>query len=338
MSSEEVRRRRPTVLLLFGLASAFVAAVALGAVRIPLGETIRILIGAGPVEPASAHQTIILSLRLPRAMMATVTGASLAISGALLQGLFRNPLASPYLLGLASGASTGAAIALLLGAAGTFLLPLGAFGGALGATFLVAALSATGPRGGSSLFVILAGVAVGSLFSAVTSLVVFLAAGSDRALDVVFWMMGGLGRSTWQSVSIAGGALALALAASSLFARPLDILSIGEREARHLGVSLSALRYGLIAVTALATGASVAFVGTIGFIGLVAPHAARLAFGPEHRRVLPYSAILGATTLLVADTLARVALAPAELPVGIVTSFFGVPFLLFLLWRGRRSL
>jgi iron complex transport system permease protein len=320
------------------LVIAFALSMILGAVQIPLSHVTRVLLGFGaPSASVSGGERIILtSLRLPRSLLAMIAGGGLALAGALMQGLFRNPLADPYLLGVASGASTGAAIMLLAGLSGPVLLPLGAFGGALLAAGLVLALVRVRGRHQEALNVILAGVAIGSLFSAVTTLVVFRLAGRDRALELIFWMMGGLGRSTWPAVAVAGGVILAVGGAALLFGRELDALLLGDREAEHVGVSLARTRFIVIVMAALITATPLAFVGTIGFVGLVTPHLVRLAVGVHHRRLLPLSALAGASLLLAADIVARVAVAPAELPVGVVTAFFGVPFFLFLLWRGAQ--
>jgi iron complex transport system permease protein len=320
------------------LVVCFALSMIWGAAKIPLSHVTQVFLGFGaPSSSVSGGERVILmSLRLPRSLLAMIAGGGLALAGALMQGLFRNPLASPYLLGVANGASTGAAIMLLLGLGGPLLLPLGAFGGALLAAALVLGLVRVRGRYQEALTIILAGIAIGSLFSAITALIVFRLAGSDRALEVVFWMMGGLGRSTWPAVLVSGVVVLVLGAAALPYGRELDALLVGEQEAEHIGVPVGRTRILIIVMAAMMTAAPMAFVGTIGFVGLVTPHLVRMAVGVRHRSLLPLSALAGAVLLLAADTVARVAVAPAELPVGVVTAFFGVPFFLFLLWKGVR--
>jgi iron complex transport system permease protein len=324
------------ILLLLALGVLLIVALSVGAARVPIGRVAYILAGLESATDSipQSERIIVLSLRLPRAVMAILAGASLALSGALLQGLFRNPLASPYLLGVAGGASTGAALVLLLGVGGALLLPVSAFLGAMTAALLVLGLGSICRRHRADLITILAGVAVGSFFSAMTSYLVFRSAGSERAVDIVFWMMGGLGRARWGGIGLTGAALLVFGSAALLLSRDLDVLLLGDREAEHVGVPLRRVRVIAVLIASTLTAIPVSLVGTIGFVGLVAPHVVRMGVGVHHRYLLPLSALSGGVMMLAADTIARTALAPAELPVGIVTAFLGVPFFLFLL--GRR--
>jgi len=311
-------------------------AVSIGPTPIPFSHIAREFLSSSTGALTTSQRAIITGIRAPRAVMAAVAGFALAISGALMQGIFRNPLASPYLLGTASGASTGAAVIILAGASGSVLLPAGAFAGALFATLLVYVVARYSRASLNSTVLILAGVTVGSLFSAITSYLVFRSAGSERALDIVFWIMGGLGRAGWKGVIISAAiVLPLSLVASTLY-RELNALNLGNETALRVGVAVSTVRYLVLISATLITASVVAFVGTIGFIGLVTPHAVRLLVGPDHRYVVPTAGFAGATLLILADILARTAAAPAELPVGIVTAFFGAPFFLLLIYTRRK--
>jgi len=306
-----------------------VAALVIGPVTVPLRDAFGSLFG-GHVE-SPIHRVIVSHLRAPRATLGLLVGAALAVSGAVMQGLFRNPLASPYVLGVASGASTGAALAILLASSSVLYLPLGAFAGASAAVLVVYGL-ARGRRGRTSTFVLLlAGVAVGAFFSAITSFLLYLSSGAEKLTDVLFWIMGGLGRATWTSVWVLAPIVAIGIAAVLFFARDLNALALGEEGASHVGVRPGALIGWLLLVSTTLTAAAVAMAGTIGFIGLVIPHMLRLLVGPDHRRLIPVSALAGGCFLLWSDMVARTAFAPAELPVGVITAFLGAPFFLYLL-------
>ena len=270
-------------------------------------------------------------------MLGFLVGAALSVSGAAMQGLFRNPLASPYVLGVASGASTGAAVAILFGSSLPFLLPLGAFGGAAVAVLIVYNLARGKDRRTSIFTLILSGVAVGALFSALTSFLIYLGSGGERLPDVLFWLMGGLGRANWTGVAILGPIAVLGIGGVLFAARDLNALSLGEEGAFHVGVDPDSLYRWLLGLTTVLTAAAVSMAGTIGFVGLVIPHAMRLLAGPDHRSLVPLSGIAGGCFLVWADVAARMALAPAELPVGVITAFLGAPFFLYLLrTRGAR--
>jgi iron complex transport system permease protein len=270
-------------------------------------------------------------------LLGLLVGSALAVSGAAMQGLFRNPLASPYVLGIASGASTGAALAILFASGSVLILPLGAFVGATAAVLIVYGLARGRDRRTSIFTLILAGVAVGALFSAVTSFLIFLSSGGEKLSDVLFWIMGGLGRANWPSLAILTPIVAVGIAVVFTFARDLNALSLGEEGAHHVGVNPDTLYRWLLGTTTLLTAAAVAMAGTIGFIGLVIPHVMRLLVGPDHRRLLPVSALAGGCFLVWSDMAARTVFAPAELPVGVITAFLGAPFFLYLLkTRGAR--
>lgn len=277
---------------------------------------------------------IVWELRLPRVLTAAAVGAGLAVAGAVMQAITRNPLADPYLLGLSSGASLGAVAVLLLGAA--VLLPLAAFLGAmlaLGLTLLLASsLGAITPSR-----TVLAGLAVSSLASAITSLVIFWTVTGDSYREILGWLLGSLAGARWPEVTIAVIAVVIAGVPILLTGRLLDAFAFGDVSAASLGVNVSATRWGLLAASALLTGAMVSVSGSIGFVGLILPHAVRLIAGPGHRALLPLSALVGAIFLVWADTAARTLFEPRELPVGIVTAIIGAPIFALLLAR-RRSL
>jgi len=280
---------------------------------------------------------LLLDVRLPRIALALIGGAALATAGTSFQGAFRNPLADPYLLGVSAGAGLGATIAIVwkpLESLGIYGLPLLAFIGAALAAFLVYRLATFGGRTGTASL-LLSGVAVGSTLTAIMS---FLMVATERDLHtVIVWLMGGLGAASWMKVWITLPVVVGAFVFTWLNARRMNLLLMGEERARELGVDSQRTRRNLIIVASLTTAAAVSFTGLIGFIGLMVPHIMRLLVGPDHRRLLPASALFGAVLLLVADTVARSVLAPAEIPVGIITAVSGGPFFLYLL-RTRRGL
>jgi iron complex transport system permease protein len=284
-----------------------------------------------PLSPL--RDGIVWELRLPRILTGAAVGAGLALVGAIMQALTRNQLADPYLLGISSGASLGAVTVLLLGAA--VFLPLAAFAGALLA--LGATLALAGAFGRiTPTRTVLAGVAVSSLAAAVTSFVIFWVATGDAYREVLAWLLGSLAGARWEAVLIAGGAIVVLGIPLALTGRILDAFTLGDTTASSLGVPVQGVRWGLLAASALLTGALVAVSGSIGFVGLVLPHAVRLLAGPGNRALLPLSALVGAVFLVWADTLARTVFEPRELPVGIVTAIVGAPVFAALLIR-RRS-
>lgn len=325
------------------LALAFWLSLALGPVSLPLRDTLQALlrllgVPVGGAELAQA-ELILGQIRLPRTLLGLAVGAVLAVCGVAMQGLFRNPLADPGLVGVSSGAALGAAIALVVGAGqlpevfAPYLLSICAFAGGLGVTSLVYRL---GRRDGqtSVTTMLLAGIALTALAGAAIGLFTYLA--DDRTLrTLLFWNLGSLNGASYARL----WPLLLVSVAVALWlprrARALNALLLGESEARHLGFDVARLKRELVFCTALGVGAAVAAAGLIGFIGLVVPHLIRLLVGPDHRVLLPASALAGASLLLLADLLARLALAPAELPIGIVTALLGAPFFLYLLLRGR---
>ena len=325
------------------LAVSAPVAIGLGPVPVAPGTVARIVAAhlAGGVEVTwtPSEDSIVWLVRAPRVLLAAVVGAALAVSGVALQALVRNVLAEPYLLGVSSGASTGAAVTILFGASagvGASSLTGSAFAGALAATAIVFALAGIGGRI-TSVRLLLSGVAVGYVLTAATSFLIFASDTPEGARAVLFWLLGSLARADWSAVGVAGGLLAAALAVLLLWARRLDALVLGDDTAHALGSPPARLRAQALAVVALCVGAAVAVSGGIGFVGLVVPHVARLCVGGVHRRLLPVAALLGAVFLVWADVVARTAFAPRELPIGIITAVLGAPFLLFLVRRVRSA-
>ncbi len=337
-----VRGRRLGRWLLWGLGllllASIIVGIMVGPVMIPARSVVAGLIHAPDDSVSAIHRIIVRQIRLPRVLLGVLVGSALAVSGAAMQGVFRNPLASPYILGLASGASAGAAVAILFVSGSLIFLPLGAFIGAAVAALAVFRLARSPDGRTSILTLILAGVAIGALFSALTSFLLFLSSGGEKLSDVLFWIMGGLGRASWTSVAVLSPVVVAGIAAVLYFSRDLNALALGEEGAHHVGVNPELLYRWLLVLTTVLTASAVAMAGTIGFIGLVIPHVMRLLIGPDHRRLIPASALVGGCFLIWSDMAARTVLAPAELPVGVITAFFGAPFFLYLLRTRGASL
>lgn len=311
-----------TGLLLLGLGFALSA----GSVSTSVGDLMTVLAGGGdPVQRA-----VILELRLPRALAALCTGAMLALAGALMQVLLRNPLADPYVLGVSGGAAVAVLLGMLAGLGAT-LLNAAAFGGALLSVLVVFGI-AHGRGGWTPTRLLLTGVVMAAGWGALISLLLALAP-SARLPGMLFWLMGDLSQAS--TPYLAWLALALALALGWALARPLNLLARGELQASALGVNVGPLRITVYLLASLLTAASVTIAGSVGFVGLVVPHLVRMVVGSDHRRLLPAAALAGAALLLLADTLARTVLAPRQLPVGVLTALLGVALFLFLLHRGR---
>jgi iron complex transport system permease protein len=323
--------------LVAALGVAFVAGAAFGAVPVAPVEVVRALLRALRGLALSPDQAVIWELRMPRVLLAALVGACLAGAGVLYQALFRNALADPYILGVSSGAGLGAALALAIGGLGTislFAVPVSAFLGAM-ATIVVVAAIATRRRVMDTLSLLLAGVAVSYTLSALTSFV--LVVRREQMSRIVFWMMGGLQAATWQQVAIVTGMLAFGLAVPLFFTRELNIILLGDERAGELGVDVERFKRIVLAAASLLVSAAVSVSGLIGFVGLMTPHMARLVLGPDHRLLLPASVLSGAIVMVLADLVARVALAPVELPVGIVTALAGGPVFVWLLLRSRTG-
>lgn len=345
------RQRRGRVVLIglmLLLMVALLAGVGIGAVPISPSQVVTILLEKLMGQPVldvpyeTRQAAVLLTIRLPRVLLGVLVGAGLAVSGAAIQGLFRNSLAAPGLIGISSGATLAAVTVIVLGATvleglsqvlGRFTLPLAAFLGGVVTTWLIYKLS---NQSGTTQVatMLLAGVAINALSGAVTGILTFMAT-DEQLRSITFWSLGSLGGASWQSLSAAAPLILIPLLAIPFLAQPLNALLLGEAEAGHLGIHVERVKRWLVLWVALAVGASVAVSGAIGFIGLVVPHLLRLTVGPDHRLVLPGSALLGAALLLASDLLARTIVVPAELPIGIVTSLMGGPFFLWLLLRNR---
>jgi len=335
------RRRAPLpVLLLVGvgvLVATVLVTVTIGPADLAVGEVARSIathVGLDVVPVSPLHDAIVWDLRLPRVLTAAAVGAGLALAGAVMQSLTRNPLADPYLLGLSSGASLGAVAVLVVGVA--VLLPVAAFAGAMAALVATLALA----RSNGTLTpgrAVLAGLAVSQLAAAGTSFVIFWTATGDSYREILSWLLGSLAGATWASVAIAGIAVLVVGSVVVLAGQRLDAFAFGDTAAAALGIDVDRTRWALMTLVALLTGAMVAVSGAIGFVGLVLPHAVGALTGPAHRRLLPVAALAGAVFLVWADTLARTVFDPRELPVGIVTALIGVPVFAVLLRRGRGS-
>ena len=296
----------------------------------------------GHSEP-SQIQSIIMDIRLPRIILALLVGSVLAILGAVMQGLFRNPLADPSLIGVSGGASVGASIvivtaggAMLSPLAGLSMVALGAFiGGVI--TTLVVYRVATSSLGTSVTTMLLAGIAIGAIAGAFNSLLSYF---SDNQMlrQISVWQMGNLGGANWQKASLMAAVSLIIFSLLPSHAKSLNAFLLGESEARHLGIDVQRIKRQLIFLTALGVGVSVALAGLIGFVGLVIPHMVRLLIGPDHRALLPASALAGASLLLIADSIARVVVLPAELPTGILTALLGAPFFVMLLLKQRGEI
>jgi iron complex transport system permease protein len=288
---------------------------------------------------------VIYNIRLPRMLLGVLIGAALAVSGLLMQGLFRNPLADPGLVGVSAGAGLGAVGIIVLGTTalapltallGIYALQIASFAGGLVTTFI---LYRVATRSGQTAIatMLLAGIALGALAGAVTGVLVYIATDSQLR-DLTFWGLGSLSGANWTKIMASGPIILVALAVSAFLGKGLNALTLGEATAGHLGVPVQRFKRVVIVAVAAATGASVAVSGGIGFVGIVVPHLLRLVIGPDHRYLLPASALLGASFLLMADAVSRLIVAPAELPIGIVTAAVGGPFFLWILLRKRAAL
>lgn len=338
-----VRARLALLVLAVLLVMTMALSLQVGAFDAP---TLRVLLAsvglANGQDLAAVDRIVITSIRLPRVIMGAMVGAALAVSGAVMQGLFRNPLADPGIVGVSSGASLGAVAVIVLGGtvlspfseiAGTNALPFAAFLGGLASTYILYSIATREGRT-SVATMLLAGIALGAFALAITGLLIFVA--DDLQLrQISFWSLGSLAGATWEKVVSVIPIILPALAASLYLARGLNALAFGEAAAVHMGVSLQTIKNVAIFAIAAATGAAVAVSGGIGFVGIIVPHVLRLMIGPDHRYLLPASGLLGAIFLLLADCVSRSVVAPAELPIGIVTAAIGAPFFLWILLRRR---
>jgi len=325
------------------LVGAILLAAAVGPVGIPADAVARIILSrlsgldlAGGLP--QSWQDIVWEVRLPRVVIAGLVGATLAFSGATYQAVFRNPLADPYLIGVAAGASLGATVVIVSPLRYTFgglsLVPLAAFAGALGAVVLAYGLARVG-RTVPTVTLILAGVAISSVATSATSFL--LLANSQRVLPALTWLLGGFNLSGWGKLWWVLPYVLPAAVVILLYGRILNVLQLDEEQAQQLGVNVERVKLLLLGAASLATAAAVSVSGIIGFVGLIVPHAVRMLWGPDYRQLLPMSMVLGATFLILADLLARTVNTPGEIPVGIITAFCGAPFFLYLLRRRQRA-
>lgn len=346
-------RSRPVKagLILFALLAlaAFLGAIAIGPLSIAPGRVLAVIAdalwgqGAPLTGAALRERVVVMDVRLPRAVLGALVGAGTAVAGALMQGVFRNALADPGLVGIAPGAGLAAVAWVVFGGALAPLLPLGlqglglslaAFTGGLLTTLLIARLATRG--GQTSVATLLfAGLALGALASAGTGVLVFMAS-EQQTREFLFWTLGSLGGATWLKAALTAPFVLVLVALTPFLARGLDAMALGEAEAFHVGIDVNRLKRICVVAVAAGVGAAVAAAGVVAFIGLMVPHLARLVIGPGHRALLPASALLGAAVVLGADILARMIAMPAELPLGVVTALIGAPFFLWLL-MGRRA-
>ncbi|MEV0635849.1 iron ABC transporter permease [Streptomyces sp. NPDC050619] len=337
------RRRSAPWLLTVGLVVALLVlvpvAAGIGAYPVPVADvlaSVRHRVGLGGGELDRVAESVLWNVRFPRIVLALLIGASLGCAGALMQGVFGNPLAEPGVIGVSSGAAVGAVAAIAFGVdfLGTWTVSVFAFGAGLATVFLVYAMSRDGGRT-EVVTLILTGIAVNAFAGAVIGLFLFFA-DTAAVQQITFWQLGSLAQATWPKVLAVLPCAAVGLLVAPLYSRRLDLLALGERPARHLGVDVERLRILLVLVIALLTAAAVSVAGIISFVGLVVPHLLRMAAGPGHRFLVPGSALLGALVLLAADLAARTIAAPAELPLGVLTALLGSPFFFWLLRRTRR--
>jgi iron complex transport system permease protein len=332
-------RSKPYLAVFSLLVLAFVLSVALGAVTIPPGSALRILLSKIPGLESTAswpeyYEIIIWDLRLPHAILVGLTGAALAGSGAAFQGLFRNPLADPYLIGVASGAGLGAIIIMSIPQAGRYLVPVGAFLGGLGTIIAVYQLAKVGQIVPLTTL-ILAGVAIGSFTSALTSFLMLIS--DEMVLQAMGFLLGGSTVTGWEPLVIALPYFAVGLTTLVLSGHSLNVLQFGEEQAKQLGLSVEKVKLFIIISASLTTAAAVSFSGVIGFVGLVVPHMIRIVWGGDYKKLIPLSIVGGAVTLLLSDIVARTVMAPGYLPVGIVTALIGAPFFLWILRKAKKE-
>lgn len=352
-ASRTTTRRRSLVHGLAGrlgllgvLTAALVVALVLGAglgqLQVEPAEVLgsffhRIGLDWGPMPSHPRGDDTLWTVRFPRVALAALAGAALATAGALMQGVFGNPLAEPGVVGVSSGAAVAAASAIVFDItfAGTWTVALCAFLGGLVTTLLVYAMSRDGGRT-EVVTLVLTGIAINAMTSAGLAFLIFAGDQQDRE-EIIFWTLGSLNGTRWEYVGVVAPLAGVGIAAALVLARQLDLLSLGDRAARHVGVDVERLRLGTIVVVAVLTAAAVSFCGIIAFVGLVVPHLIRMLAGPGHRMLVPASALGGAVLLVVADLWARTAVANADLPIGMLTSLVGGPFFFWLLRRARRT-
>ncbi len=343
MQSERLKWRLTIFLLAICLLGIIVGAVSLGAVKIPFQKVISVIgdkfIPLFTASQAGVNKTIILNIRLPRVLLAGLVGFALAAAGTVFQALLKNPMADPYVIGISSGASLGAAIGIIFDLKVSLLglnsIPLFAFGGALLTIIVVYNLAKSGGKIPVTTL-LLAGVATGSFLSAIVSLLMVF--NNQSMHEIVFWIMGSLSGAGWQEVQMSWFYILLGYGVIHFFAVDLNVMLLGDESAQSLGIDVALIKKILLVSGSLLAGAAVAVSGVIGFVGLIIPHIVRLVVGPDHRILIPVSALVGASFLIATDTFARTIIAPTEIPVGIITSLFGAPFFLYLLRKKKGTI
>ncbi len=321
--------------LAIALFLSIVVCIGIGSVSISVERIIEVFLGGG----TRGERQIIMNIRLPRILLGALVGAALAVAGAAMQGVFRNPMASPYVLGISSGASFGAALAMIIGISwlpGKFSIASMAFIFCFLTLFLVYSIART--KGGYVPVetLLLAGIAVGAFFNALVSLMQYFA--GENLAGIIFWMMGGLSSTKWDDLLVILPMIILGTSVIWALSRDLNTMMVGEEHALHLGLNVNNIRVIILLAASLVTAAAVSVSGIIGFVGLVVPHVIRLLVGPDHRILIPASMLGGAIFMVWMDTLARMVIAPAELPVGIITALLGAPFFIYLIISRRRKM
>jgi iron complex transport system permease protein len=334
----ERRRKRILIftILLFGLFLSIILALMIGPVNIPAGTVLQILFHIAPETWPPGYQTIILDIRLPRIILGALVGAALAVAGGAMQAIFRNPMASPYILGISSGAAFGASLAFVIGInllVGISAVTIMAFLFALITIYIVYTIARKG--GGTSMeTILLTGIAISSLFSALVSLLMYIA--GEKLSTIWFWLMGGLWASDWNKVLFTFPVIIIGIFILFFFSRQMNLLLMGEETALNLGLEVEKFKIFILILASLITAAAVSVCGIIGFLGLIIPHMMRIIVGAEHRNLIPASCLVGAIFLIWVDTLARTIISPVEVPVGIITALLGVPFFLYLLRKRKK--
>lgn len=334
-SKKHLRWSLTIICLIIGVVLTVLTTLMIGPANIPMTTVFKILLQSPQSWPDS-YSVIVMDVRLPRILLGALVGSALAVAGCAMQGLFKNPMASPYILGISSGAAFGASLAIVLGIGlgiGILAIPVMAFIFAIITIFLVYNIAKT--RGRAPIeTLLLAGIAVGAFFTAQVSLIKYIA--GEELRSIVFWLMGGFWASSWDKVAVAFPSIILGVSIMMLFGRDLNVMLMGEDHAVDLGINVEYVKKIILIFSSLITAAAVSVSGIIGFVGLIIPHIMRLIVGPDHRILLPSSCLVGAMFLIWTDTLARTMLQPTEIPVGIITASFGAPFFLYLLRQRRR--
>jgi len=322
------------------LGITIVVTLGIGSIDVPFGTLFQLLLAKLPlvhIQPTWTNNTeiIIFDIRLPRILLAGLAGAALAVAGTTYQGLFRNPLADPYFLGVTQGAALGAVIGFMLPAWQMGSIPLLAFVGAVSAAAMVYAIAKVG-RTLPMTTLILAGVAIGAFLAAITSYLMIVS--GDSLHGIISWLLGSFSLTNWWQVAIATPYILVGIVIIWLYARPLNVMQLDEEQAQQLGINVEQVKLILLGAATLITAAAVCFCGIIGFVGIIIPHTIRLIWGPDHRFLLPLATLAGAIFLILADTAARTMLAPTEVPIGVITAFLGAPFFLYLLRQKKRAI